>query len=131
MYKYSGELCRSTGLVWWPVPLLSIEISLIEHCRGDIGNVKLVKNSIKKVLLWLTNLGLEIEINREYASNCINLYGNPIETPPLEVAKQGNESIRNYYRQLEAQGKDYLYEAKMLIVGEDESGKNVHEKQHS
>ncbi|MEG3436506.1 COR domain-containing protein [Pannus brasiliensis CCIBt3594] len=41
------------------------------------------------------------------------------------MVKQGNEAIRNYYSQLEIQGKDYLYEAKMLIVGEGGAGKTT------
>ena len=41
------------------------------------------------------------------------------------MVKQGNEAIRSYYAQIEAQGKDYLYEAKMLIVGEGEAGKTT------
>ncbi|MEM8674898.1 MAG: ADP-ribosylation factor-like protein [Cyanobacteria bacterium P01_G01_bin.67] len=53
------------------------------------------------------------------------LYGNPIEEPPLEVVKQGNQAILNYYSQIAAQGKDYLYEAKMLIVGEGGAGKTT------
>ncbi len=55
----------------------------------------------------------------------MNLYGNPIEEPPLEVVKQGNQAILNYYSQIATQGKDYLYEAKMLIVGEGGAGKTT------
>lgn len=57
--------------------------------------------------------------------------GNPIERPPPEVVGGYNrrpgieeiEKIRNYFRQLEKEGKDYLYEAKLLIVGEAGAGK--------
>ena len=68
---------------------------------------------------------MEIELSNQFISNCLNLTENPIETPPLEVVKQGNDAIRNYYRQIEGQGKDYIYEAKMLIVGEGEAGKTT------
>ncbi|MEM1308869.1 MAG: COR domain-containing protein [Cyanobacteria bacterium P01_H01_bin.153] len=64
-------------------------------------------------------------MNDQYACNCINLTSNPIEEPPLEIVHQGNEAILNYYAQLAAQGKDFLYEAKMLIVGEGEAGKTT------
>uniref|UniRef100_UPI0039A4A89B COR domain-containing protein n=1 Tax=Nostoc piscinale TaxID=224012 RepID=UPI0039A4A89B len=37
----------------------------------------------------------------------------------------GIEAIRDYFRQVEAVGKDYLYEAKLLIVGEDGAGKTT------
>ncbi len=57
--------------------------------------------------------------------SCINLCKNPIEEPPLEIVRQGNTAILNYYAQLAAQGQDQLYEAKMLIVGEGEAGKTT------
>jgi len=52
----------------------------------------------------------------------LNLEGQPIEIPPSEVVTRGLDAIRDYYRQLE-QGKDYLCEAKLLIVGEPGAGK--------
>ena len=48
---------------------------------------------------------------------------NPLERPPLEVAVKGIEAIREYFRQLEAEGTDQLFEAKLLIVGEPGAGK--------
>ena len=53
----------------------------------------------------------------------LNLYGNPITEPPLEVANEGIEAIRQYFKQIETEGVDYLYEAKLLIVGEGGAGK--------
>ena len=53
----------------------------------------------------------------------VNLDDNPISQPPLEVVKNGIEAIRTYFQQLEAEGVDYLYEAKLLIVGEGGAGK--------
>ncbi|MCB9279960.1 MAG: hypothetical protein H6562_13800 [Lewinellaceae bacterium] len=47
----------------------------------------------------------------------INLYDNPVETPPLEVVKKGNQAILDYFKDLKEQGIDRLYEAKLLIVG--------------
>ncbi|BAZ47731.1 Miro domain protein [Nostoc sp. NIES-4103] len=53
------------------------------------------------------------------------LNGNPIEKPPLEVVENGIWAITNYFRQLQAEGTDYLYEAKLLIVGEPGAGKTT------
>lgn len=56
---------------------------------------------------------------------------NPIENPPPEVVNIKDyreadiEKIKNYFLQLEREGKDYLYEAKMLIVGEGGAGKTT------
>lgn len=44
-------------------------------------------------------------------------------TPPPEVVSRGVEAIKNYFRQMEAEGEDHLYEAKLLIVGEGGAGK--------
>jgi GTPase SAR1 family protein len=59
----------------------------------------------------------------------LTLEDNPIENPPPEVVFDKNgrtnlEGIKNYYRQLKRE-KDYLYEAKLLIVGEAGAGKTT------
>ncbi|MBD2336456.1 leucine-rich repeat domain-containing protein [Calothrix sp. FACHB-156] len=55
----------------------------------------------------------------------LDLSGNPIEQPPLEVVEKGIEAIKDYFRQLQAEGTDYIYEAKLLIVGEGGAGKTT------
>jgi GTPase SAR1 family protein len=53
------------------------------------------------------------------------LDGNPLKQPPEEIATDENniERIRNYFEELEAQGEDYIYEAKLILVGEPGAGK--------
>jgi internalin A len=53
------------------------------------------------------------------------LNGNNVTTPPLEVLQKGVKAIREYFRQVETQGVDHLYEAKLLIVGEPGAGKTT------
>ena len=55
----------------------------------------------------------------------LNLDNNPLETPPIEIATKGIEEIRNYFRQEREKGIDYIYEAKLLIVGEAGAGKTT------
>ncbi|EGJ30029.1 MULTISPECIES: COR domain-containing protein [Moorena] len=55
----------------------------------------------------------------------LDLMVNPLETPPIEIVKNGIEAIRDYFRQLLEEGKDYIYEAKLLIVGEAGAGKTT------
>ncbi|MBG1260419.1 COR domain-containing protein [Nostoc commune] len=55
----------------------------------------------------------------------LKLSDNPIEKPPPEIVEQGVEAIRDYFRQLEAEGTDYLCEAKLLIIGEGGAGKTT------
>ena len=54
----------------------------------------------------------------------LDLRENPLETPPLEIAEKGIEAIRDYFNQVK-QDSDYLYEAKLLIVGEAGAGKTT------
>lgn len=53
----------------------------------------------------------------------LDILGNPLESPPSELAMQGIGAIRAYFEQLEEQGASRLYEAKLLIVGEPGAGK--------
>ena len=62
-------------------------------------------------------------ITRLQKLTLLNLDENPITKPPLEVVKEGIEAIRQYFKQIETEGVDYLYEAKLLIVGEGGAGK--------
>ncbi|MHC5761248.1 COR domain-containing protein [Nostoc sp.] len=81
----------------------------------------------------LTSLNLERNqlttlpeaIGRLEQLTSLNLERNPIEKPPPEVVAQGLQAIKNYFRQLQAEGTDYLYEAKLLIVGEGGAGKTT------
>jgi len=52
-----------------------------------------------------------------------NVNGHPIESPPLEVVKEGVDAVKNYWRQRQEAGIDYLCEAKLLIIGEAGAGK--------
>ncbi len=47
----------------------------------------------------------------------------PLIHPPVEIAKQGNEAILRYFEDLETQGEEIVYEAKMLILGDAGAGK--------
>jgi hypothetical protein len=59
--------------------------------------------------------------------NLKNMYlgKNPLKQPPEEIATgTGNiKRIRDYFEQLQAQGEDYVYEAKLILVGEPGAGK--------
>ncbi|QUY40769.1 COR domain-containing protein [Acaryochloris marina] len=47
----------------------------------------------------------------------------PLTHPSPEIVKQGPEAVLNYFHEVEAQGVDRLFEAKLLIVGEGGAGK--------
>ncbi|MGK7898954.1 MAG: COR domain-containing protein [Xenococcus sp. (in: cyanobacteria)] len=57
--------------------------------------------------------------------NVLYLRGNPLQEPPLEMATKGVQAIKQYFEQLRKEGQDYIYEAKLLIVGEGGAGKTT------
>ncbi|CAN2045366.1 hypothetical protein GMMP1_1550001 [Candidatus Magnetomoraceae bacterium gMMP-1] len=57
------------------------DVSFLKELKG-LNDIDLAKNQIKKIPAWLVENRLEIRIDSEYASGCINLFDNPIETPP-------------------------------------------------
>jgi internalin A len=81
----------------------------------------------------LTSLNLsenQLRTVPESITRMQNLYsvdfkGNPLITPPVEIAARGISAIIQYFEQLSRQGQDYLYEAKLLILGEGGAGKTT------
>ncbi len=55
----------------------------------------------------------------------LNLNNNPIKQPPPEIATaiSNIRRIRDYFTELATQGEDYIYEAKLILVGEPGAGK--------
>jgi small GTP-binding protein len=80
----------------------------------NLQSLDLSYNSLSTIPVSITRL-----TNLSY----LDLDENPIAEPPLEVVENGIEAIRTYFQQLEIEGVDYLYEAKLLIVGEGGAGK--------
>jgi internalin A len=95
------------------------EIGLLQNLDCLI----LMHNNIKTLPREIVNLNAEINLDDSFGDFDVNLYNNPLETPPIEIVGQGKEAIRNYFEQLSAQEQDYLFEAKMIIVGEPGAGK--------
>ncbi len=80
-----------------------------------ISNISALKPLIKKSL----------SIGFTTANRDINVGNNPLTFPPSEIIKQGTEAVINYFAQLEVQEQDYLFEAKLLILGEGGAGKTT------
>ncbi len=90
-------------------------ISEISEALGELTNLKylnLSNNKIKYLPSKIANL-----------QNLESLYleGNPFDLLPPEIVARGIDSIRNFIKELDV--KDYLYEAKLIIVGEGRVGK--------
>ena len=79
-------------------------------------------NQLTSVPEWLISMGIEIIWQEKKYLNGINLYGNALENPPIEIVKQGNAAIQNYFEQRKG-GVEKLYEAKLIVVGRGDVGK--------
>ncbi len=97
---------------------------------GSLGSLRLSYNQItmipkrvveNKNLYDLSLLEKPFLLSDEYRRYKENLIANP----PVEIVKKGIEAIRAYFHQIEEEGEDYLYEAKLLIVGEGGAGKTT------
>ena len=55
----------------------------------------------------------------------LNLEENPLENPTPEILKQGRPAVLRFLQALVAQGTSEVFEVKMLIVGEGETGKTT------
>lgn len=99
------------------------DISALKDLR-KLRLLYLHRNRIESLPGWITDFDMEISLRDTYhRDGFINLSNNPLTSPPPEVVKQGNAAIRSYFRQLSEQREDYLFEAKVLIVGEPGAGK--------
>ncbi len=76
---------------------------------------------------WLPEewAGRDIEIQWEYDRKyAFFLAGNPLESPPVEIVKQGTTAVRNYFKET---GKEtvLLLHSKLLLVGSGSVGKTT------
>lgn len=102
---------------------------------NNLYRINLSGNSVSTVSESLTSIRtlelLNLRNNRliDFSAKIANmpslkqlmLDGNPFEMIPPEIVARGITSLRNFFMELEE--KDFLYEAKLIIVGEGRVGK--------
>jgi internalin A len=97
---------------------LDISGNLVSHISENLSNIK-----------TLEYLNLRNNRLTDFSAKIANLPklkqllldGNPFEMIPPEIVARGIDSLRNFFIELEE--KDFLYEAKLIIVGEGRVGK--------
>jgi Leucine-rich repeat (LRR) protein len=103
-----------------PLHLSSNELSSLP---SEIGQL----TSLQSLYLGSNQLStLPPEIGQLTSLQLLILGSNPfLKDPPPEIVTKGTVAIRKYLKQQVEQGRDFVYEAKFLIVGEGGAGKTT------
>lgn len=81
------------------------------------------RNQISSLTKEIVDWGMEIRWEQYFSGEKgIFLEGNPLESPPIEIVKQGTEAVKEYFKSLEVE-KRALNEVKVLLVGKGGAGK--------
>ncbi len=105
---------------------IPFEIADLKYLRS----LNLGRNKISKLNPTLLELDLEILWEQFfYGKVGLNLFENPLETPPIEIVKKGKDAVKAYFKSLEEGEKQPLNEVKVLLVGDGGSGKTSLVKQ--
>jgi internalin A len=94
------------------------QLSILPLEIGQLINLQSLDLRSNLLRTLPSEMGQLVNLQNLYLSN-----NNYLEDPPPEVVTKGTQAILNYLRQQLEQGRDYLYEAKFLIVGEGGAGK--------
>lgn len=98
------------------------DIEVVKEMK-DLIELNLRDNPLRELKEWICDFDMEISWTEYSKKGQITLFDNPLRIPPSEIVRQGKRSVRNFFDQLLEQKEDYLFEAKMLIVGEPGAGK--------
>ncbi len=99
------------------------DISSFQELK-NLTMLDLCNNKITEIPKTIVEPGLEINFYHDFPINeSINLYGNPIIKPPLEIMKRGTRAIRDYLQSLKVEKNIPLNEVKVLLVGDGGAGK--------
>ena len=112
------------------------DVSVLKELKGltslDLRSNNLSDVSVLKELKGLTSLYLssnnlsDVSVLKELKGlRYLGIEGNPITNPPKEVIEKGLNGIKAYFEQEEKYGKDLVFEAKLLLVGEPGAGKTT------
>ena len=97
------------------------DISMLKELP-NLTRLNLSNNKLKNIPPEFFNRDWEIHWESRYVPDGFNLFGNPLETPPVEIVRKGRKTILRYFASLEGDGKK-LNEVKVLLVGTGGSGK--------
>lgn len=107
---------KSNGRITTVAPLANLPLSTLDIEATQVADLSPLKS--------LVLAGLPVKWSDEtWAGPVILVKDCPLTHPSQEVVSQGPAAVLNFFREIEAQGVDRLFEAKLLIVGEGGAGK--------
>ena len=95
--------------------------------NNQISDIEVLGQLTGLTILYLSfNQISDIEVLKKLKKlENVYLLNNPIENPPPAIVEQGIEAIRKYFEDNAGQKYEPVYETKVLIVGETETGKTT------
>lgn len=114
------------------IEVLPSELSELKDLKTlDVSNNRVVNVSTRIGKIKLKNIKLSnnliemfpFEVAKIDTLNELDITKNPLQNIPPEIALRGLNSINNFIKELEE--KDYLYEVKLILVGEGRVGKTT------
>ncbi|MBD0304533.1 MAG: leucine-rich repeat domain-containing protein [Tolypothrix sp. T3-bin4] len=97
-----------------------INIAPIQNLK-KLHVLDLSNNPIEVLYPWIVNFNMDIQWTREIQIKRLCLFNNPLQIPPVEIVKQGKDSIKVWFEE----EKVYVNEVKVLLVGHGEVGKTT------
>jgi internalin A len=130
-----GQLTNLTSVNFWRNQLRTLPKEIGQ--LTNLTSLNLSSNQLQTLpeeigqLTNLTSLNLssnQLQTLPEEIGQLTNLTSliiehNPLTQIPPEIVKEGGIAVRDYYRQRLEEKTDYIYEAKLLIIGEGGAGK--------
>ncbi|MEM9008097.1 MAG: COR domain-containing protein [Cyanobacteria bacterium P01_F01_bin.86] len=98
------------------VPLSRLKLSMLNITKTRVTDLSPLKS------LVLNELPVKWS-EHSWENPGIYVHGCPLTNPPHEIVQQGPDGVLHFFQEIEAQGVDRLFEAKLLIVGEGGAGK--------
>jgi len=90
-----------------------------------LKRLTLRNNKISRLSAGWANREMEIKLEYDYLRDGLFLEGNPLESPPVEIVKQGTAAVRNYFKEIESSETVLLLQSKLLLVGSGAVGKTT------
>lgn len=91
-------------------------VALLQEASVRLQALDLNENQLTEFSLSPSLIELIVELDID---------DNPLTSPPEEIRKQGKAAVLRFLKDLAVQGERELFEVKMLIVGEGETGKTT------